>query len=111
MREVGALLDAKAVHPCRTAYDHLRCLARSDGIPAGGSTRCSPWSGWSRSRGAGWGTYSLGMSQRLGIAGIAGIAAAQLGTSSPCGPDSGCAARCASATRERLVISILRGST
>jgi len=33
MREVGALLDAKAVHGGRRAIDHLLCLARSNGIP------------------------------------------------------------------------------
>src|SRR6476619_1768929 len=31
--EVGALLDARAVHPGRTAYEHLRCLALSNRIP------------------------------------------------------------------------------
>src|SRR5882762_912045 len=30
--EVGALLDAKAIHGGRSAYHHLRCLARSNGI-------------------------------------------------------------------------------
>ena len=33
-REVGALLDAKAMHGGRTAYNHLLCLAQSNGIPA-----------------------------------------------------------------------------
>src|ERR1700728_2673125 len=33
MREVGALLDAKAVHGGRSAYSHLHCLARTNGIP------------------------------------------------------------------------------
>jgi ABC-2 type transport system ATP-binding protein len=33
MREVGALLDAKALHGGRGAYDHLLCLAQSNGIP------------------------------------------------------------------------------
>ena len=33
MREVGALLDAKALHGGRRACDHLLCLARSNGIP------------------------------------------------------------------------------
>ena len=33
LREVGALLDAKAVHGGRSAYNHLACLARSNGIP------------------------------------------------------------------------------
>ena len=33
MREVGALLDAKAVHGGRSAYHHLLCLARTNGLP------------------------------------------------------------------------------
>src|SRR5580693_6197531 len=41
MHEVGALLDAKAVHGGRRAFDHLLCLAQSNGIPAAGWTRCS----------------------------------------------------------------------
>ena len=32
MREVGALLDAKALHGGRRARDHLLCLAQSNGI-------------------------------------------------------------------------------
>src|SRR6185437_14401624 len=33
MREVGALLDAKAIHGGRTAYNHLLCLAQSNNLP------------------------------------------------------------------------------
>src|ERR687896_1816527 len=33
LREVGALLEARAVHPGRSARDHLRWLAASNGIP------------------------------------------------------------------------------
>ena len=33
MHEVGALLDAKAVHGGRSAYHHLLCLARTNGLP------------------------------------------------------------------------------
>jgi len=32
MFEIGALLEAKATHPGRSAYNHLRCLALSNGI-------------------------------------------------------------------------------
>src|SRR3954463_5838300 len=35
LREVGALLEARAVHPGRSARDHLRWLAASNGIPRG----------------------------------------------------------------------------
>ena len=33
MHEIGALLDAKAVHGGRSAYNHLLCLAQANGIP------------------------------------------------------------------------------
>src|SRR5450756_3117859 len=33
MREVGALLDAKSVHGGRSAYNHLLCLAQTNGLP------------------------------------------------------------------------------
>ena len=33
MREVGALLDAKAVHGGHSAYHHLLCLAQTNGLP------------------------------------------------------------------------------
>ena len=41
MREVGALLDAKALHGDRRAFDHLLCLAQSNGIPRSRWTMCS----------------------------------------------------------------------
>src|SRR5260370_37490744 len=34
MRQVGALLDAKALHGGRSAYNHLLCLAQSNNLPA-----------------------------------------------------------------------------
>src|SRR5215469_18593108 len=33
MREVGALIDAKAVHGGRSAYNHLLCLAQTNNLP------------------------------------------------------------------------------
>jgi ABC-2 type transport system ATP-binding protein len=68
MREVGALLDAKAVHGGRRARDHLLCLARSNGIPRGRVEEVLGivgLEGVARRRAKG---LSLGMSQRLGIA-------------------------------------------
>jgi ABC-2 type transport system ATP-binding protein len=68
MREVGALLDASAVHGGRSAYNHLLCLARTNGI---GPTRVAEvleqvgLAGVARKRVGG---FSLGMKQRLGIA-------------------------------------------
>jgi ABC-2 type transport system ATP-binding protein len=68
MREVGALLDARAVHGGRSARNHLRCLAQTNDIPERrvdeviGLVGLAEVAG-KRSRG-----FSLGMSQRLGIA-------------------------------------------
>ncbi len=39
LAEVGALLEARAIHTGRSAYLHLRALAESNGIRAHGSTR------------------------------------------------------------------------
>jgi ABC-2 type transport system ATP-binding protein len=69
MREVGALLDAKALHGGRSAYSHLRCLAQTNGLPArrvGEVLELVGLSDVARKRSKG---FSLGMSQRLGIAG------------------------------------------
>ena len=44
LHEVGALLDAKAVHDGRSAYNHLLCLAQSNGIPRKRVERC--WGSW-----------------------------------------------------------------
>ncbi|MFF0018016.1 ABC transporter ATP-binding protein [Streptomyces sp. NPDC005374] len=66
--EVGALLEAKAVHGGRSAYNHLMCLALSNGI---GRARVEKvleqvgLRGAARKRSGG---FSLGMGQRLGIA-------------------------------------------
>jgi len=68
MREVGALLDAKALHGGRRARDHLLCLAQSNGIPhrrVDEVLRIVGLEGVARRRAKG---FSLGMSQRLGIA-------------------------------------------
>jgi ABC-2 type transport system ATP-binding protein len=68
MREVGALLDAKAVHGGRSAYSHLLCLAQTNDIPRKRVDEVLSIVGLSevaRKRSKG---FSLGMSQRLGIA-------------------------------------------
>ncbi|MDT0303688.1 ABC transporter ATP-binding protein [Streptomonospora wellingtoniae] len=69
MRRVGALLDAKAVHPGRTARNHLTAMARSNGLPlrrVGEVLETVGLSGVADQRA---GKFSLGMGQRLGIAG------------------------------------------
>jgi ABC-2 type transport system ATP-binding protein len=69
MREVGALLDAKAIHGGRTAYNHLLCLAQSNNLPrrrVGEVLELVGLSDVARKRAKG---FSLGMGQRLGIAG------------------------------------------
>jgi ABC-2 type transport system ATP-binding protein len=69
MRAVGALLDTRSVHGGRSAYNHLLCLAQTNGIPKRRVHEVLEVVGLSemarkRSRG-----FSLGMGQRLGIAG------------------------------------------
>jgi ABC-2 type transport system ATP-binding protein len=68
MREVGALLDAKAVHGGRSAYNHLLCLAQTNNLPrrrVGEVLELVGLTEVARKRTKG---FSLGMSQRLGIA-------------------------------------------
>ena len=69
MREVGALIDAKAVHGGRSAYNHLLCLAQTNNLPkrrVGEVLELVGLADVARKRTRG---FSLGMSQRLGIAG------------------------------------------
>ncbi|KAA5830623.1 ABC transporter ATP-binding protein [Saccharopolyspora hirsuta] len=68
LREVGALLDARAVHPRRSAHAHLLSLARSNGIPRGRVDQVLDEVGLTAVAGRHAGTFSLGMGQRLGIA-------------------------------------------
>ena len=68
MREVGALLDAKAIHGGRSAYNHLLCLAQSNGLPAPPGRRGAGAGRPARGRQKRSGGFSLGMGQRLGIA-------------------------------------------
>lgn len=68
LREVGALLDAKAVHPGRSAYNHLRSLAVSNGIPTSRVKEVLEFAGIASVAKKRVGNFSLGMSQRLGIA-------------------------------------------
>ncbi len=68
LREIGALLEAHAIHPGRSAYDHLRWLAASNRIPqrrVGEVLDLVGLDGVAHRRA---GKFSLGMGQRLGIA-------------------------------------------
>jgi ABC-2 type transport system ATP-binding protein len=68
MRQVGALLDAKALHGGRSAYNHLLCLAQSNNLPRHRVDQVLGLVGLNevgKKRAKG---FSLGMGQRLGIA-------------------------------------------
>jgi ABC-2 type transport system ATP-binding protein len=69
LREVGALLDAKAVHGGRSAYNHLACLAKSNGIPLKRVDEVISLVGLDQVAKKRSKNFSLGMGQRLGIAG------------------------------------------
>jgi ABC-2 type transport system ATP-binding protein len=68
LREVGALLEAKAFHPGRTARAHLAALAASNRIPVQRVDEVLAVTGMTQAAGRRAGKFSLGMSQRLGIA-------------------------------------------
>ncbi|MGH7903019.1 MAG: ABC transporter ATP-binding protein [Candidatus Dormibacteraceae bacterium] len=67
--DIGALLDAQAIHGGRSAYNHLLALAQSNGIPKGRVDEVLELVGLTSVAGKRVGGFSLGMSQRLGIAG------------------------------------------
>lgn len=68
LREVGALLEAKAIHPGRTARGHLRMLAEANRIPLSRVDEVLDLVGLASVAGQRAGKFSLGMAQRLGIA-------------------------------------------
>src|SRR5918993_3628889 len=69
LRVVGALLDAGAVHPGRRARDHLLWMARAAGLPRGRVEEVVELVGLGPVAGRRAGALSLGMRQRLGLAG------------------------------------------
>ncbi|WP_459548345.1 ABC transporter ATP-binding protein [Nocardia sp. X0981] len=69
LREVGALLDAKWVHPNRSARAHLEWMAASNDLPKSRVEEVLRLVGLSEVAGKSAGGFSLGMSQRLGLAG------------------------------------------
>src|SRR5450631_3465289 len=68
LREVGALLEAKAVHTGRSAYNHLLALAATTGIPRRRVDEVVDLVGLREVARKRAGGFSLGMGQRLGIA-------------------------------------------
>ena len=68
LRTVGALLDATWRHPGRTARQHLRFLAATNGLPDKRADEVLELVGLASVAGKRAGTFSLGMLQRLGIA-------------------------------------------
>jgi ABC-2 type transport system ATP-binding protein len=68
LREVGALLEARSVHPGRSAYHHLLALAQTNGIRRSRVDEMVEAVGLGGAARRRAGRFSLGMGQRLGIA-------------------------------------------
>jgi ABC-2 type transport system ATP-binding protein len=68
LHEVGALLDARSVHPGRSAYNHLLSMAQTSGIPKSRVDEVVEAVGLASVARKRAGGFSLGMGQRLGIA-------------------------------------------
>ncbi|NED91706.1 ABC transporter ATP-binding protein [Streptomyces sp. SID11233] len=68
LTEVGALLEARSVHPGRTAFHHLMSLAHTHGIPRSRVEHVLDLAGLTSVAGKRIKGFSLGMGQRLGIA-------------------------------------------
>ncbi|MFD5475238.1 ATP-binding cassette domain-containing protein [Streptomyces sp. NPDC127105] len=68
LQEVGALLEARSIHPGRSAYNHLRALALTHGIPRRRVDEVIDLAGLGSVAKKRAGAFSLGMGQRLGIA-------------------------------------------
>jgi ABC-2 type transport system ATP-binding protein len=70
LHQVGALLDAGYVHPGRSGRDHLRWLAASNGLPVARVDESLAVVGLAEVGRQRVRSYSLGMKQRLGLAGV-----------------------------------------
>ncbi|BAC19394.1 ABC transporter, ATP-binding protein [Corynebacterium efficiens YS-314] len=68
LTRVGALLDAKATHPNRSAANHLKWIAQANGLPTSRVEEVLGLVGLSDVAGKKTGGFSLGMGQRLGLA-------------------------------------------
>lgn len=69
LRKVGTLLDAKWLHPSRSAASHLKWIAAANGIPSKRVDEVLDIVGLTDVAGRNAGKFSLGMGQRLGLAG------------------------------------------
>jgi ABC-2 type transport system ATP-binding protein len=68
LEQVGALLEARAIHPGRTARNHLRAIAATAGIGDRRVDEVIDLAGLVTVSNKRVGTFSLGMGQRLGVA-------------------------------------------
>jgi ABC-2 type transport system ATP-binding protein len=68
LQEVGALLEARSIHPGRSAFDHLMAQAYTHGIPKRRVEEVIELTGLQSVAKKRAGAFSLGMGQRLGIA-------------------------------------------
>jgi ABC-2 type transport system ATP-binding protein len=68
LRDIGVLLEARAVHPGRSAFDHLLAQAQTQGIPRARVNELVEFVGLQDVARRRVGQFSLGMGQRLGIA-------------------------------------------
>ncbi len=68
LAEVGALLEARSLHPGRSAYNHLLALAQTHGVGRARVRELIEMVGLGSVARKRAGTFSLGMGQRLGIA-------------------------------------------
>ncbi|MDX3077023.1 ABC transporter ATP-binding protein [Streptomyces sp. MI02-7b] len=68
LQEVGALLEAKSIHPGRSAFNHLMAQAHTHGIPRSRVEEVIELTGLQSVAKKRAGSFSLGMGQRLGIA-------------------------------------------
>ncbi len=69
LHEIGSLLEARAIHPGRSAYNHLLALATTTGVPRSRVDEVLDVVGLTSVAHRRAGAFSLGMGQRLGIAG------------------------------------------
>jgi ABC-2 type transport system ATP-binding protein len=68
LQEVGTLLEARSIHPGRSAFQHLNALALTHGIPRRRVVEVIEMTGLTQVARKPAGAFSLGMGQRLGIA-------------------------------------------